>query len=615
MDSQEWARMARDKKVNIKIRAQDFATKKIQGLTGSLSKLAALIAGGLGLVKLKAFFDDVTRAAGVQQDAVRAMNKQLEINGELTEEVSLKLQGQAAAIQKLTKLGDEQIIQMQTQLLAFGLQADAIDKNVKLTLDMATALGIDLKAATILMGRAFKGSTETLTRYGLTLDANIPKSEKFAELQKLITERFGGRAQAEVDTYAGKVKQLENNYGDLKEAIGENVTENEKFVDNIEIASGALRIVTNWIRNKSKAEQDGFAIIERYIKLTDKQRKALVQLGNTHVVTSFQKELNLLLEDESKMRKELESLVRGGVGFFGNVMQEQIALENDLQKNLNDQARLRRKLNDLLKDPNITTSLDKWINKTNEVTKSTQGLSNELSEADKKVIEQGEKAARIWTAQAEKIKERIALTQEAATAEEQAIIDVADAAFRALQMRADHIKQFNQERLNEAVDLATKEIQIRESLTKKLSDLENQRLRDALQDESLNASERKALLADTEESAESLINQLSDVSTAAELENVINKLEKMDATLKGAEGAEQIRETLKEGFDEAFKLVETLGRAKISPDFDVADLKRKSRTAAEASADEFIKAFKRKMQTADLEVKVTATGTMIGEGG
>ncbi|MBW2638379.1 MAG: hypothetical protein JRC86_12875, partial [Deltaproteobacteria bacterium] len=52
--------------------------------------------------------------------------------------------------------------------------------------------------------------------------------------QAQLLEKLGvlyGRAEAEVDTYQGAIGQLQNSYSDLKEDIGEAVTESEDFRD------------------------------------------------------------------------------------------------------------------------------------------------------------------------------------------------------------------------------------------------------------------------------------------------------------------------------------------------------------------------------------------------
>ncbi len=45
-------------------------------------------------------------------------------------------------------------------------------------------------------------------------------ADNFAQVMSIVQGKFGGAAQAETQTYLGKIKQLENNFGELKETVG-----------------------------------------------------------------------------------------------------------------------------------------------------------------------------------------------------------------------------------------------------------------------------------------------------------------------------------------------------------------------------------------------------------
>jgi hypothetical protein len=166
------------------------------------------------------------------------------------------------------------------------------------------------------------------------------------------------------------------------------------------------------------------------------------------------------------------------------------------------------------------------------------------------------------------------------------------------------LKKFNQEQLNEAVALANKEFAARERLTQKLLDLQSGRVRQALQDENLNQSERKVLLQEQEEAAEELFKRLTDgsIGSATALENTITKLEKQNELLKDVEGADFIKDILSEAAVEAENLIEVLGRAKLSTDIDVEALKRDIRTKGEIAAEEFKTAFENRLRVAPITV-------------
>ena len=126
----------------------------------------------------------------------------------------------ASAQQQITKYGDEVTLATMANLQTYGMSTDALKAATKATMDLASAKGLDLRAASELVGKAFVGETSTLSRYGITLDDGIPKTEKFSAVLGLIEKRFGGTAQAELETYGGQWKQISNWWGDIAEKVG-----------------------------------------------------------------------------------------------------------------------------------------------------------------------------------------------------------------------------------------------------------------------------------------------------------------------------------------------------------------------------------------------------------
>lgn len=233
--------MAREHKVRARITAKDDASKTLGRVEGRFRRLTnvikssalaqvASIAGVLiALRSLVRGIRAVVRAAQEQEDAVRALGGALSPLGDQADAVSKSLQAQAAALQQVTKFGDETIIRGQALIASFTRNEEEIKKATVAAIDLAAATGTDLKAAFLLLGRAATGETSTLSRYGIILDEGIPKSEKFAAALAKINEQFGGQAQAQADTYSGIVGQLSNAYGDLQEQAGFAVTKNEEF--------------------------------------------------------------------------------------------------------------------------------------------------------------------------------------------------------------------------------------------------------------------------------------------------------------------------------------------------------------------------------------------------
>jgi hypothetical protein len=59
-----------------------------------------------------------------------------------------------------------------------------------------------------------------LESIGRTVTETSPKADKFAAAMGSITDKFGGAAQKDVETYAGKMTQFQNKLGELMEKVG-----------------------------------------------------------------------------------------------------------------------------------------------------------------------------------------------------------------------------------------------------------------------------------------------------------------------------------------------------------------------------------------------------------
>jgi len=180
------------------------------------------------------FLGDSIEAAKVQEDAVNKLNIALKSSGKFTEAASQDLQDYASALQQTTKFGDETILETQALLQSLGqLDKEGLKRATTASLDLASALGIDLNAATLLVGKAAAGEVGSFSRYGLIIKKASTNAETFTRALQAIEKQFGGAAQAQVKTFSGATAQLANTFGDLQEEIGFVITENKGFAKAI----------------------------------------------------------------------------------------------------------------------------------------------------------------------------------------------------------------------------------------------------------------------------------------------------------------------------------------------------------------------------------------------
>jgi hypothetical protein len=277
------------------------ATAALAGTIAVTKKLVALAAEQERVEKRLAF---AVKAAGIE-------------TGNTTQEL-IKFAG---ALQRQTIFGDEAIINIQTMLVQLGrLSGEELNRATELTLDFASAMGVDLKAAAVLMGKAAAGSTEALSRYGIVLDKNIPKNEKFTTLLDIMQEKFGGTSKTDTTTLFGSIEQTKNSFGDLGEELGRMnsgvLKTSIKFWGNL-----AAEVADSLANVRSFQDQSIAATLEREIASLQKQLQGesfFDEFGNfISVVLPTGDKANELLAQIIEKRKILNSLSEEQLGRGG----------------------------------------------------------------------------------------------------------------------------------------------------------------------------------------------------------------------------------------------------------------------------------------------------------
>lgn len=223
-----------------------FGSALRSGVVAAAAAAAAAIAGIA--VALRAGIP----AASEQEDAIKRLGNALSGLGPSSGRVTEALVAQASALQEVTRYSDDAIIAGQAFAAAFIRSEESLKAVTQSAVDLAAGLGIDLQTAFELLTKASQGNTSAFSRYGLVLDENIPKAEKLAEVQKLIAERFAGRAQDDVKTFSGVLAQLGNAWGEVLEAIGDAVIKNQTILDSLNQLKATIALTVPFVASLAK---------------------------------------------------------------------------------------------------------------------------------------------------------------------------------------------------------------------------------------------------------------------------------------------------------------------------------------------------------------------------
>jgi hypothetical protein len=211
------------------------STKKLASTTSTklLPGWLKLVAVGYALTK---FLKSSYQSYAEQIDAETKLSGVLKATGYTAGYTTEELKKYAAQLQKTTTYGDEVATNTMAILTSFrNVRGDVFKDATESILDMATVMGTDAASAALQLGKALNDPIDgisALTRVGVSFTEEQKKQiEKFIELgdvasaQKIILKElqveFGGVAKEMAKTDVGKIKQMANEWDDLKEKVGQ----------------------------------------------------------------------------------------------------------------------------------------------------------------------------------------------------------------------------------------------------------------------------------------------------------------------------------------------------------------------------------------------------------
>ncbi len=324
----------------IKFTAKD----KTKGVFSSVkSQLIGIGAAYLGFRAVSGILSSIVDKARDTEKAWNDVAASLKRHGHEVDNNVDKIKAFADEMQTLTGISDETIGKGIQGFLDYGLSVDEAFDTMQVAIDFAAGANMQLGSAVDLLQKAAVGYTGTLSRYGIIIDENIPKSEKFAAAVDQVNQRFGGAAQAQADTYAVKIAVMGQKWGDLQEKIGllllptliELTDVGSKAIDSfISVFDSGLKKVQKAIKTFDATSKSTLKLADRYDKLTAKTKLTNIE----------QKELNgILVTFQEQSPGVITAWDNMGVAVSANT--------TDLRNNLEaERSLIALRMEDVLKD-------------------------------------------------------------------------------------------------------------------------------------------------------------------------------------------------------------------------------------------------------------------------
>lgn len=204
--------------------------------TKSMIKYAAAIGGAyLAITKVVNISKELINAYKESEKAEAKLAATLKATGNAAGFSVSQLKDYASSLQDITTFDDDVIVSGLAVLSTFkSIQGDAFKRTTEAALDLSAVMGQDLQSSMVQLGKAVENPTVGLTalsRVGVTFTDQekeqikaLQESNNLREAQAVILSavegQFKGAAKAIANTPTGKLDQLNNAIGDLKEALG-----------------------------------------------------------------------------------------------------------------------------------------------------------------------------------------------------------------------------------------------------------------------------------------------------------------------------------------------------------------------------------------------------------
>lgn len=363
----------------------DAIKKGFDGLgTINFAATLSVFKAGIDLAKgLANALSAPIKAATEFNDAINGVRVALRLSGIESENAVQSFVRFAGEIQRTTRFSDDAVLSTGSLIASLsGLSGKGLERATTAALDLATALRIDLNAASTLIGKAAAGNVSAFSRYGIAIKTGKDATETFANTLKAIEGRFGGSSVQAVNTFGGAVDQLKNNFDDAIKTIGLSIIENEAFLESIKTLS--VEVVKFIEALDKRAVSDFATALSGLVNITGKLTGIFAGLVSEGV--SFTSEFGRALGIFAKQTADIFLTGGKNARFFDAELK---ALRVQAVNAGDDFVQLAQAARDFAdQDASIQKQIEvelraKFEAETKEIQKNLAGLTSQLSQVSK----------------------------------------------------------------------------------------------------------------------------------------------------------------------------------------------------------------------------------------
>lgn len=272
--------------------AVESARTKVTGLKTAFATIGSVGSQLMGVIysvqAITSKFKEFTDASEAQNVAQTKLSKVMRNTMNASDEEYKSILKLTEQQQKLGVIGDEVQIAGAQELGTYITKIESLKKLIPVMNDMlAQQYGVNAsqeQAVTIgsMIGKVMNGQVGALSRYGYKFDETQEKiikfgteEQKLAAVMDIVNEAVGGMNQELANSPEGKIAQMNNRLGDMKEQVG-------NIFNQIKIAAMPLmELGVNFLENMMPLINQVLAPIENVINYIVQLKPILTEVFNS----------------------------------------------------------------------------------------------------------------------------------------------------------------------------------------------------------------------------------------------------------------------------------------------------------------------------------------------
>lgn len=224
-----------------------------QAVLGAINALKSAAGSAFGALA------DGMKAAQAEEAALTRLANSMQLAGTYSKEAASDIKNFTGEMERVTGIGDDVVASNLAVLSSMTkLSADGLKQAQQAAIDLSSAYGIDLDAATKAVGKAINGNVSGLQKLGVEIAVSSDKTQQFSNVMQGLAG-VQGSAAANARTFAGSLLSVQNSFGNFVEEIGKAVTGNSVLIAALGEVSKIFDELTGSAEGNGEALRVGIA--------------------------------------------------------------------------------------------------------------------------------------------------------------------------------------------------------------------------------------------------------------------------------------------------------------------------------------------------------------------